>query len=91
MPDYYQRITNPMDLNTIADNLKEGKYYEAIEVYRDLDQIIINCMEYNYNNFEILKKAESFKECIKTEWGNFIKEMQRKMNIIDSIIIDVTP
>ena len=90
VPDYYQRILNPMDLNTIAENLKEGKYYDASEVYRDLDQIIINCLDYNYNNFEIIKKAEAFKECIKTEWGNFMKEMQRKMNITDSIIVDVT-
>lgn len=48
-------------------------------------------MEYNHNNFEILKKAESFRDCIRTEWGNFLKDMQRKMNISDSIIIDITP
>jgi hypothetical protein len=62
-----------------------------MDVYRDLELIISNCLHYNFNNFEIIKKAESFKECIKTEWGNFIKEMQKKMNISDSIIIDVTP
>lgn len=60
-------------------------------MYCDLNLIISNCLEYNYNNFEIIKKAESFRECIKTEWGNFMKEMQRKVNVVDSIIIDVTP
>jgi hypothetical protein len=58
-----------MDLNTIIENLKLGKYEEAICVYRDLELVISNCMLYNFNNFEIINKADSFKDSIKTDWG----------------------
>lgn len=90
VPDYYDRIQKPMDLNTIANNLKDGKYIVAQEVLDDLNLIISNCNHYNFNNFEILKKSESFKECIKTEWTNFVKELSKK-GIDSNSVIEVTP
>lgn len=40
VPGYYEKIKNPMDLNTIINKLKEGKYSYAKEVYDDLMLII---------------------------------------------------
>lgn len=48
--DYYDRIKKPMDLSTIANNLKDGKYVVAQEVLDDLNLIISNCEHYNSNN-----------------------------------------
>ena len=59
-----------MDLQTIINKLKEGKYRFAAEILDDLKLIISNCVFYNSHN-NILKKAEQFDECIKTEWTNF--------------------
>ena len=32
VPDYYEKITKPMDLSTILKKLKLGKYFQAKEV-----------------------------------------------------------
>ena len=42
-----------------------------------MELIIENCFKYN-SQPAIIKKGEQFEFCIKTEWGNFKKEIHRK-------------
>jgi hypothetical protein len=46
-----------MDLSTIINKLKKGKYIYAKDLYNDLELIIINCNIFNIQYLPILKKA----------------------------------
>ena len=46
-PNYYDIITNPMDLGTVGKNLKNLKYNSKSEFKQDLDLIWSNCLKYN--------------------------------------------
>ena len=66
-PNYYDIITNPMDLSTISKNLKNLTYNSKQEFKTDLDLIWSNCLQYNtlpdsiYRKHSIMmaKKAEN--------------------------------
>lgn len=87
IPDYSEKIANPMDLSTILKKLKAGKYRDSGEVLGDLDLIVENCRSYNTYNPGIIKKAEEFSKCIKTVWGNFRKELDKKAIPYDREIV----
>ncbi|KZV63639.1 hypothetical protein PENSPDRAFT_757821 [Peniophora sp. CONT] len=46
-PDYYAKISKPMDLGTMLKNLKKGDYPTKRLFQDDLDLIWSNCLEYN--------------------------------------------
>ncbi|VDB88911.1 unnamed protein product [Peniophora sp. CBMAI 1063] len=46
-PDYYAKISKPMDLGTMLKNLKKGDYPTKRMFQDDLDLIWSNCLEYN--------------------------------------------
>lgn len=66
-----------MDLTKILNKLKNGNYECSNQIYEDLQLIISNCQKYNRAQ-PILKKAEQFKDCIKTVWTNYKKQLQKK-------------
>lgn len=74
-----------MDLSQIEERLKAGKYKYPDQIHDDLQLIVTNCLRYNRVD-QILKKAEQFRECITTVWGNFKKEIARKGISYDQII-----
>lgn len=77
-----------MDLSKILIKLKSGEYQKSNDIYEDLELIISNCQKYNRAE-PILKKADQFKECIKTVWGNFKKEIEKKgINYNQQIVIN---
>eukprot|EP00117_Sycon_ciliatum_P029689 scpid8153/ scgid23581/ Bromodomain adjacent to zinc finger domain protein 1A; Cbp146 len=47
VPDYHVIIKRPMDLGTIKQNLKLGRYSSAADFITDVRQIFVNCAEYN--------------------------------------------
>ncbi|EAU92016.1 hypothetical protein CC1G_06003 [Coprinopsis cinerea okayama7 len=47
VPDYYDYITNPMDLGTMAKKVKNKQYKSKREFKDDLDLIWSNCYKYN--------------------------------------------
>uniref|UniRef100_A0A183D6W0 Bromo domain-containing protein n=1 Tax=Gongylonema pulchrum TaxID=637853 RepID=A0A183D6W0_9BILA len=47
LPQYYQKITTPMDLGTMQQNIKEH-HYTTVQAFRnDIEQIRINSELYN--------------------------------------------
>ena len=47
IPHYRQIIKHPMDLGTMTQKLKQGQYGKAIEVRKDFDLMIENCLLFN--------------------------------------------
>jgi len=49
IPDYYQIIKHPMDLQTVEKKILANRYGNAYDFYEDLKLIFQNCCEYNDN------------------------------------------
>ena len=47
VPDYYQTITEPMDLSTLEKGVESGKYKYKIDFEKDLRKIFNNARKYN--------------------------------------------
>jgi len=47
VPDYYNIIKNPIDLSSITEKLRKGKYMKKDDFKNDLDLIWSNCYTYN--------------------------------------------
>ena len=59
-PDYFQIVSDPMDLRTISDRLKSGDYYRrASQMQADLLKIVTACKLYNAKGSEFFDAAES--------------------------------
>jgi hypothetical protein len=56
LPDYYEKIKNPIDLSTMIKKLREGKYTQATELRDDLNLMMINCRLFNVH-LDILRTA----------------------------------
>lgn len=49
-PDYYEKITRPVDFESIRENLRAGKYASAEQFKDDVDQLCANGVTYNGQN-----------------------------------------
>jgi len=67
--DYYTRISNPMDLKTLEQQVKERRYRTREEFLADVDLIVNNCILYNREISPLTatarKMATACRECLK--------------------------
>ena len=42
MPDYLEKISHPMDLQTIKENIQQKKYRRREDFLADVNQIVLN-------------------------------------------------
>jgi len=61
VPDYYNVITDAMDLGTVKKRLDNGMYQEHDEVFADLDKVWNNCLMYNGETSQISDSARELK------------------------------
>lgn len=47
VPDYNEVVTNPMDLGTMRNKLREGQYQSLDDMENDFQLMIQNCLAYN--------------------------------------------
>ena len=71
VPDYYQTITEPMDLSTLEKGVESGKYKYKIDFEKDLRKIFNNARTYNKPGTIYHKYATSLE--------NFIEEDLKKL------------
>ncbi|KAJ7215027.1 hypothetical protein GGX14DRAFT_518637 [Mycena pura] len=57
VPDYYDVITNPMDLQTMLRKVKQKQYKSKREFKDDLDLIWSNCLTYNATESHPLRQC----------------------------------
>lgn len=46
MPDYYQKICEPIDLSTVEQNIATGVYREAEAFDADMNRVFTNCVRF---------------------------------------------
>ncbi|POS81119.1 hypothetical protein DHEL01_v200486 [Diaporthe helianthi] len=46
VPDYFEKVTKPMDLNTMKNKMDQGRYTSDEEFLADMNQIFTNCKTY---------------------------------------------
>ncbi|CAN0111829.1 unnamed protein product, partial [Ectocarpus fasciculatus] len=72
LPDYFEIITKPMDLGTVARKLaKEGAggYQEHEEFSADVQLVFDNAMKYNGPESEVYPVAERMKKEFNKDWA----------------------
>ncbi|OII75656.1 bromodomain-containing protein [Cryptosporidium andersoni] len=54
-PGYYDLITQPMDLSTVVNKIKEDSYSSIDEYKEDVDLVFRNCRKYNESTSDIVE------------------------------------
>ena len=78
VPHYYTVIKNPMDLSTLTQKFKEGKYIFLSEVKNDFQLMIENCEAFNPPGTWIRPLCDKFKANFEKSWGKLIETLERK-------------
>ncbi|GMT13560.1 hypothetical protein PFISCL1PPCAC_4857 [Pristionchus fissidentatus] len=77
VPDYYEIIKHPMDLQTMITKIKNNTYDSVEEVQSDLDQMIANCKKYNEDGSEIVELALRTSEHLQPKLDSLIRKIHR--------------
>lgn len=70
VPDYYEVIKNPMDLQTMETCLRSGKYNTKEDFFKDFMLLINNCRTYN-------KKETYYYRCAESMLENYLSLIKR--------------
>lgn len=60
VPNYFDIIKEPMDLETVEKNLKSKVYVTPTQFHADIGKIIRNSYEFNRNNADFCKLTNEF-------------------------------
>ncbi|GMT08418.1 hypothetical protein PENTCL1PPCAC_30592, partial [Pristionchus entomophagus] len=77
VPDYYEVIKHPMDLQTMVTKIKNNTYDSLEEVQEDLDQMIANCKVYNEDGSEIIELATRTSEHLQPKLESIVRKSHR--------------
>ena len=61
-PDYYEVITNPIDMKTINERIKSGNYKNVDQFISDARLMFNNCRQYNEEGSAIVKDANTLEK-----------------------------
>ena len=61
-PDYYEVITNPIDMKTINERIKSGHYKNVDQFISDARLMFNNCRQYNEEGSAIVKDANTLEK-----------------------------
>ncbi|XP_063303718.1 chromatin remodeling regulator CECR2 [Pelobates fuscus] len=64
-PNYYNIITNPMDISRVEQRLCSGYYLTKEQFVCDIKAIFKNCAKYNGQDSEYTRMAENVERCFK--------------------------
>ena len=69
VPNYFDVVKRPMDLNTIKTKMVNGAYKAASEFEADVRLIFQNCYEYWTQDDPIWKTCQEFENYFDTQWA----------------------
>lgn len=69
VPNYFDVVKRPMDLNTIRTKMANGAYKYAPEFEADIRLIFQNCYEYWTQDDPIWKTCQEFESYFDTQWA----------------------
>ncbi|KAM0677168.1 histone acetyltransferase [Binucleata daphniae] len=71
VPDYYNVITNPMDLSKMENKLNNNMYSNINDFYNDFKLIVKNCYTYNAPSTQYFKCAQKIEEYFDKKISNY--------------------
>merc|ERR1719187_63670 len=66
-PDYYEIISEPIDMNMIHEKIKEGLYRSEEELIADMKLMFSNCRQYNEEGSSIYEDANLLERVLLTK------------------------
>mmetsp|Transcript_37045 Transcript_37045/g.124124 ORF Transcript_37045/g.124124 Transcript_37045/m.124124 type:complete len:371 (-) Transcript_37045:226-1338(-) len=78
-PSYYEgprAVADPIDLGSIKKNLEAGAYADADAVKTDVDRVWANCRQYNGEESEIARMAETLEEIFDEKMATIPQELE---------------
>ncbi|KAI1767309.1 putative Bromodomain testis-specific protein [Hypoxylon sp. FL1150] len=79
VPDYFEKIKNPMDLSTIKAKMDRHEYNDEQEFLSDMRQIFANCFTYHKPGSPMWTSCEKFQKTFEEKYGT-IHKFLAKMN-----------
>ncbi|KAM0677941.1 hypothetical protein BDAP_001421 [Binucleata daphniae] len=76
IPDYFDKIKNPMDLSTIKNKLKNNNYTKPEEVKEDMSLMFSNCYLYNPKESQVHKMGLELEK----QFNNLYNKMPTTIN-----------
>ncbi|CAO3629056.1 unnamed protein product [Cunninghamella echinulata] len=76
--DYYQIITQPMDMSTIEKKLNEFEYANAMEFEHDVKLMFRNCYTYNLKEHSVYQSGEKLEGYFDKYWKKAHKKEEAK-------------
>ncbi|KAG8886099.1 hypothetical protein FRB98_001473 [Tulasnella sp. 332] len=73
-PTYYDEIKNPMDFNTLEQNLTQGKYMTMDQFESDMRLIFRNCRQFNPPGIDVYIAADTQEATFDAEWQKVTKK-----------------
>lgn len=99
VPDYYQKITRPMDLRTLKENLEQNKYDNSKQWAADALLIWQNAQKYNQKKTILYESAvklekkckKAFERIPKTEAEAWALKVSKINHKIKNLLKEVPP
>ncbi|KAL3851885.1 hypothetical protein ACJMK2_015582 [Sinanodonta woodiana] len=67
-PDYYQVITEPIDLTMIESKIKNDKYLNEQQMISDFELMFNNARHYNEEGSQVYNDANTLEKILKAKW-----------------------
>jgi protein polybromo-1 len=84
-PDYYKIIQNPIDMITIEQNIKDGKYGRIDDIVEDFKLMFNNCREYNEEGSVIYEDANRLEAALTAKVEELKEELTPKQKMMKRI------
>ncbi|VUZ45277.1 unnamed protein product [Hymenolepis diminuta] len=82
--DYYVKIANPMDLDTLRQRIKANRYKNREEFMRDTDLILSNCIQYNGPASNLTSIATNMLSAARDK----LEEQRELLDVVEKDILD---
>ena len=70
VPDYFSKITKPMDLGTMKTKMDRGEYGDEEEFLNDMNQIFTNCYTYWTKKDPMWGACEKLQKSFEDKYAN---------------------
>ena len=79
-PEYYDDITDPMDLKTVAEKVQRGRYQSIPDMEKDIQLIFSNARIFNEPGSQIYKDAGVLSKVVKNKAAECMAGLVAKQN-----------
>lgn len=80
-PDYYEVITNPIDMKSIRDRIENDRYKNTNELVKDFKQLFSNAREYNEPDSQIYEDADNLQALLEKSHEEIKKGIFKQLDM----------